>query len=296
MLDKNGFRLEPECIICLANKYFNKLPCEMDKETKSDYFQKVLNLISNAPLSTTPPEIVAEIQKLQLDMFGVEEDFSYVKKYYNSLLLGKEQSLMQNIENADDGLLLAVCYAVLGNYIDFGTSESVKEEKLNEILETAKELTLNISELSNMKNDLHKAEKLVYITDNCGEIVLDKLLMKIILKKYPHLSINIVVRGDNVLNDATVDDALQVGLDKIAPIFSNGSNIAGTSLEKISAKSREIIDSADVIIAKGQANFETMRYCGKNVYYLFMCKCKMFSERFNVKQFSPMIINDLRMD
>ena len=84
-------------------------------------------------------------------------------------------------------------------------------------------------------------------------------------------------------------------MDKVVKISGNGSDIAGTCLDKVSKETREKIESADVVIAKGQGNFETMRHCGHNVYYLFMCKCKMFADRFNVPRFSGMFLNDKRM-
>ena len=98
-----------------------------------------------------------------------------------------------------------------------------------------------------------------------------------------------------MLNDATVEDAKQIELDKLVPIVDNGSAIAGTCLDKISSQSRSIIDQADVIISKGQANFETLSYCGKNVYYIFLCKCEMFADRFKVPLYSGMFVNDLRL-
>ena len=98
-----------------------------------------------------------------------------------------------------------------------------------------------------------------------------------------------------MLNDAPVDDAQQIDLDKILPVTGNGTHVAGTCLSKIPEHIKEKLDGADIIIAKGQANFETLRYCGKNIYYIFMCKCQMFAERFGVPKFSGMLLNDLRM-
>ena len=150
----------------------------------------------------------------------------------------------------------------------------------------------------NIKNDKYKkpyAEKLIFITDNCGEIVLDKLLIKTILKEYPQIKAEAIVRGEAVLNDATLKDAKQVGLTAVLPVFGNGTAIAGTCLSRIPQTVMKKIDSADIIIAKGQANFETLRYCGKNIYYIFMCKCQMFADRFGVPKLSGMLLNDLRM-
>lgn len=287
-------KLHPDCIICLVNKYMKNIPEELDMETKSVYLQKVLNMIANAPLSTTPPEIVRDVARLQENMLGAEEDFTEIKKYFNALMLSKEVEVMANIEKAKDPLYLAICYSMLGNYIDFGAMESVDEQKLQEMFDSAGDIVLG-EEYDNLKKELAEAKKLVFLTDNCGEIALDKMLISEIKKLYPELDIQVIVRGYNVLNDATLVDAKQVGLDKVANVSDNGSDVAGTCLNEISKEAKEKIDGADLIIAKGQGNFETMRYCNKNVYYVFMCKCMMFAERFNVPRFSPMLLNDLRM-
>jgi uncharacterized protein with ATP-grasp and redox domains len=143
--------------------------------------------------------------------------------------------------------------------------------------------------------DLSCAKRLLLITDNCGEIALDKLFLTRIAKTYPELEIKVMVRGKPVFNDATIEDARQVGLDKMFEIIPNGSGIVGTVESDISEKAKKVLCEADVIIAKGQANFETLCHCNKNIYYLFLCKCKMFSDRFGVPQFTGMLINDLRL-
>ena len=116
--------------------------------------------------------------------------------------------------------------------------------------------------------------------------------MRTIARLYPSLEITAIVRGGDVSNDATMEDAQQVRLSEAARVLHNGTNVAGTWLEGISEEARKIIDSADVIISKGQANFETLRKCGKNIYYIFLCKCDMFARNFGVKRLTGMLIND----
>ena len=140
--------------------------------------------------------------------------------------------------------------------------------------------------------ELEKAKKLVYLTDNCGEIVMDKLLIKQIKNKYPDLDITVMVRGAEVINDATIEDAKQVGLNEIVKVIPNGSDIAGTWIEEISEEAKKELDEADIIISKGQGNFETLRKCGKNIYYIFLCKCDLFANIFQVPKLTGMLINE----
>lgn len=288
-------RLNSECVSCLVNKYLKKIPENTEESQKLKYMQRVLNIVAEAKVWQSAPEIVPKITAAQKEIFGFSEDFTEIKKYFNSLMLGLESQLENNILNSKEPLKLAFLYAMLGNYIDFGAMLSVDENKLRELLENAEELTVDDKEFRLLKEDLKKSKKLIYITDNCGEVVLDKLFIKAILKEYPNISVEAIVRGEDVLNDATLTDAKQVFLDKLVTVTGNGTNIAGTCLSKLPEDIKTKIDNADIIISKGQANFETLRYCGKNIYYIFMCKCQMFADRFGVPKLSGMLLNDLRM-
>lgn len=292
---KEEIKLNPECVICLANKYLGKEPVQLDIKQRTEYYQAVLNLIANSPLYMSAPEIVTEVSKLQKNMLGVEDDYTDIKKHFNALMLSKEDETSEIINNSDDSLYAALQYSLLGNYIDFGAMDAVDEGKLDELFSGASDINIDREEYNNLKKDLEKAKRLVFLTDNCGEIALDKILIGTIKSIYTDIKIDVLVRGKDVLNDATLEDAKQVGLDKLVNVFSNGSDVAGTCYDKLSDEARALIDAADVLIAKGQGNFETMRYCGKNVYYMFLCKCKMFAERFEVPRFSPMLLNDTRM-
>jgi len=172
--------------------------------------------------------------------------------------------------------------------------KQVDELHLSNLLDNAKEQPIPTAEYENLKNDLACAKHLVYLTDNCGEIVLDKLLIHILQKLYPYLEITAVVKGGNVLNDATMEDARQVGLTKLIRVTDNGNDIAGTWLHSTKLQTQRIIEAADVILSKGQANYETLRFCGLNIYYLFLCKCEMFAREFGVERFTGMLLNELR--
>lgn len=289
-------RLSAQCITCLLDKNLNKIPPEADEATRLLYMQRLLKILAEAPSTQSAPEVLADMVLLQTELFGEGDDFAELKVYFNQLMLKKAPTVQAKINAAEDALFLAVCYAMLGNYIDFGALDAVEEEKLQALIDDAENMKLDGAELANLKADLEKAKRLVYLTDNCGEIVFDKLLIETLMRLYPQLQIDVIVRGAPVLNDATLLDAEQIGLDKLVNVTDNGTGIAGTCLSKVSAAAKEKLDAADIVLSKGQGNFETLRYCGKNVYYLFMCKCAMFAERFGVERFSPMLLNDFRME
>ena len=285
-------RLRPECLSCLAKKYLDKYPEDATIEDKTEYMRKALRILSDADEQDAAPVVVNRLAKIREQLFGVTDEFVEAKKYFNNVMLERENEIRSKIYTSENPFLLAIQYAMVGNYIDFGAMKQVDEAQLSEMLDNAANLPIPQKEFTALKNELFNAKHLVYLTDNCGEIVLDKLLIEVIQKLYPQLTITAVVKGGNVLNDATREDATQVGLDKLVSILDNGNDIAGTWLESTSPATAKVIHEADVIFAKGQANYETLRFSGLNIFYLFLCKCEMFAKEFNVERFTGMLLRE----
>jgi len=285
-------RLRPECISCMLKQNLEKVSEGRSTEDRLNYMQSVLRILAEAPKTASAPMLVHEINALQKEMFGFSKDYTEIRTHFNQMMLEKEADIRQCLEQSEDVLKLAIQYAMMGNFIDFGAMESVDEEKLEQLLEQAADNPVKEDAYEAMKADLQSAEKLVYLTDNCGEIVLDKLLIQEMQKQYPKLQVTVIVKGGAVLNDATMEDAEQVGLTAIATVLANGNDYAGTCEEFLSQEALEELNTADVIISKGQANFETLRKCGRNIYYIFMCKCDMFARGFGVPKYSGILVND----
>lgn len=285
-------RLRPECISCVIKQQLEKCPEDAPEEIRRDYMQRVLKVLAEAPKTASAPVVVREINRIQMEMFGFTQDFREKKRYYNQVMLEKEADIGKRLEQSTDALKLAVQYAMTGNYIDFGTVNNVDEGQLTQMLDASWQNPIDAREYAALLQDLSKAEKVLFITDNCGEIVLDKLLIKQIKRKYPQVDITVMVRGGEVLNDATRMDAECVGLAELVNVIDNGNDIAGTCLEALSEEAFNALNNADVILAKGQANFETLRKCGRNIYYIFMCKCDLFARGFQVERFTGILVND----
>ena len=285
-------RLNPGCISCLLKSRLEDFPEDTPYEKQIEYMQRVLKAISETPKSVGAPVIVRTINQIQKEMFGYNKDFTHVKSHFNNLMLEMVPFVRDKLSQSEDSLKLAIQYAMTGNYIDFGAMNNVDEEQLQKLLDSSSNNHVDEQEYAALRADLEKAKKVVYLTDNCGEIVMDKLLIEEILKLNPKVEVTVIVRGFPVLNDVTMEDAIQVGLTEMVNVIGNGSEIAGTYLEEISEEAKNVIDSADVILAKGQGNFETLRMCGENIYYIFMCKCDMFAKRFQVPKYYGMLIHD----
>ena len=285
----------PQCISCAFNKYSTKFPEDCLEDQKVLYMQRVMEMMSQAKLTTAIPVLVRDIDQLRIQMFGFTDDFTEIKKHFNGILLEKIDDFRERISQADDPLKLAMQLALVGNYIDFGVAPEIDETFLHELIEEAEKKDFGEASYRQLRKDLEKGGLLVYLTDNCGEIVMDRLVIEQIKKEYPDLKISVVVRGQDTMNDATMEDAIQIGMDQmdeIEEIAGNGNNIMGTWFPEISQEAAALIKKGDVMIAKGQANFETMRLCGLNVYYLFLCKCDLYADMFHVPKLSGILIND----
>lgn len=287
-------RLHTGCINCILDRQLNNFDSDTPEEKRREYMQALLRILSEASAEESGPVIAERIHELQKEMFGREADFSKIKHTYNQMMLNKEDEVQRKIAASADPLKRAIQYAMTGNYIDFGALDGVEDEKLEELLKRSTQNPVDAKEYANLKKDLAEASKLVYLTDNCGEIVLDKILIGQLMQQYPQIDITVIVRGKPALNDATLEDAEEAGLSEVVTVIGNGSGITGTWLPEISAEAREKIEEADLILSKGQGNFETLQGCGKNIYYMFLCKCKLFVERFQMEQFEGVLANELR--
>ncbi len=281
-----------DCMYCLINRQYKDITHISDVKAKSEFMREVLDVIHNAPTGVSAPVVFAQISRIHEKYFGKVYDFAYEKKKYNDLMLLIEDKLRIRVKEEPDSLLYALKLSRAGNYIDFGALSEVDDDKLFSLIENCAATPIDEVEYLSFTKSLQSSQTLVFLTDNCGEVVCDKILIDTIKELYPHVQIRVIVRGEAALNDVTIDDALYVGLDKIAEIYSNGTNIAGTSLNDVPSDIREMIESADMVISKGQANFETLCGCGLNIFYILLCKCDLYAKIFDMQKFEGIFIND----
>lgn len=286
--------LSADCICCLVAKQQQVIQKYEDENVKSAYLKSVLRMIADADPNASAPRLLADINSLHQAYFGFSYSscFDTVKKEYNDFVLCREAEITARLDETNDSLLSAVKFARAGNYIDFGAMNNIENEKLTKLLDNAAYEEIDPTEFKSFVHDLQTAEQLVYLTDNCGEIVLDKILIRLIQKQYPRLHITVITRGKPVLNDATMEDAEYIGLSAIVEVIGNGTEIAGTQLDAIDPEARHLIMAADLIIAKGQGNFETLHGCGFNIYYMFLCKCDWFVRRFQLEKYQGVFMNE----
>lgn len=282
-----------ECIYCTikkADSLFNQN--EIDEDKKLKFMKEVFKIISMSEKGDTSPYLNVRIMRLLDNEFNLGDIYYEIKKEYNQLLISMEEEILECVYSSDDKLLAALKYAMVGNFIDFGAMDKVDINELKNLIENAQEQVIDFKEFENFLKELKNAKQIVYIVDNAGEIVFDKIFIKVIKEIYSDVIIDVIVRGKPAYNDATIMDAKEVGLCNIVNVVENGTDIPGTQLDEINTKSKDIIDNADLIIAKGQGNFETLFCCGKNIYYIFLCKCDLFTRRFNIEKYKGIFVNE----
>lgn len=285
-----------ECYKCCIDKAEALLDQhQAPEEMRKLVLEYVGDYLNTVKPDVSAPVLMAEAMHILEQQLGINDAYKVPKEKYNKILLEKEEKIYGEILKEEDQFAEALKFAVTGNYIDFGAMTDVDDSKLNELLKDRAKIVLDAKEAERLKKEFADARRLVYITDNAGEIVLDKIFIRVIKTLYPSLSIDVIVRGVPVLNDATESDARLVGLCEIANVIPNGTNIPGTPLDRIGQEAAAAIEAADFCIAKGQGNFETLRGCGKNIYYLFLCKCELFVKKFGTERFTPILSNEKRI-
>lgn len=289
-------KLKSVCVSCMLNSRINQFPPDAPEEKKVEYMTRVLRELGEMKDAHGPVLATRNIMKLQAELFGIKQDYSGLKSKFNKFVMEKVPFLQNEIDKAEDSLKRAVQYGIVGNYIDFAVMEHVDEKDLEQLFVDASKYSLDEETYQSMKRDICNAEKIVYLLDNCGEIVIDKLIIEQIKCLNPKAKITAIVRGEEAMNDATIEDAKQVGLTEVVQVIGNGSDILGTCIKYISDEARTVIEETDVILSKGQGNFETMQGCNMNIYYIFLCKCEMIAELFGVPKFSPMLVREKVVD
>lgn len=284
--------LNEGCIACLLRKKLNNTPAGAAPEVVAEYRRRVRSAIENGRACSSP-EVNAEVSAIYRDIFGPERDYTEIKRRFNALMLALEPGMQADVDATPDPLERAVQYAMVGNYIDFAALGDVDEGELRRRLDAVDAMAVNPAMLAALRSEVFSARRLVLFTDNCGEIVTDKVLLRTLVGLNPDLRITVILRGAPVVNDATVEDAEQVGMGEVARrVMGSGCDLPGAVLTRISAEALSEVDAADVLISKGQANCEGLSGCGRNIFYIFMCKCDLFTGRFNVPRFSGVLTRE----
>ncbi|MCI1666114.1 MAG: ARMT1-like domain-containing protein [Atopobiaceae bacterium] len=214
-------------------------------------------------------------------IIGTDDPYAKMKREYNDLTLSMEGTLVERIRSAASPAQTALRYAAVGNLIDFGPSEGFTPDDLVALIDSAPSLDFVVDDSAELLERAARARTLTYVADNCGEIAFDKVLIRELTRENPSLRVTYVVRRLPILNDNTMVDADHARMDEVARVIDNGDahHAAGSVMGFASEEFRRALADADVVIAKGQGNLETLAGNGRaDIFFMFMAKCALLAQ------------------
>ncbi|MFP4014167.1 MAG: damage-control phosphatase ARMT1 family protein [Chitinispirillaceae bacterium] len=262
-----------DCLSCFVNQALGSLRRSAASQEQTDYvMRQVFRDLSGVDYSLPPPVIARSIFRRVCDATGVADPLSNEKKQYNRYAREILSALTRKKEqySLEDRIRLAIA----GNIIDFGKNADLTQSEVSSCFEKALGCPIDSSAVRSLEKAVSSAGKILFLCDNAGEIVFDRFLLECM----PREKIVCAVRGKPVINDATMEDARAIGLADHVKVISNGSDVPGTLLHECSPEFKNAFRMADVVIAKGQGNFETLSEMKhKRIFFVLQVKCPVIS-------------------
>lgn len=282
--------------------YFDCIPCFLrqaldsvrlitdDEQVHEQVMREVLRLASKMDLRQSPPAMAQKIHRTIKKLTGVQDPYLEVKNRFNKLALEMYPDLRERVINSKEPLETAVRLAIAGNIIDLGVKTGLAESEIEETIVQSLTNPLETEHLEKFKKATNQAKDILYLGDNAGEIVFDRLLIELL----PTENITFVVKARPIINDATIEDAQIAGLNDIVNVIDNGSDAPGTILESCSQDFQHRFKEADLVIAKGQGNYETLSDVNKNIFFILRAKCPVIARHLGCEIGSMILAKNIR--
>jgi uncharacterized protein with ATP-grasp and redox domains len=268
-------RIFLDCIPCFIRQALDAARLATDdEETHERVLREILVLAKDLDMSQSPPVIGQKMHRLIRELVGIEDPYRDIKKRFNNAALRLYPKMREYIVESKDMLGTAIRLAIAGNIIDFGVNGGLRERELEKTVSDCLAADFPDGSLESFRRAVNEAQGILYIADNAGEIIFDRLL----IEQLPLEKVVVVIKGSPVINDATMEDALLSGLPKIVEVIDNGSDAPGTVLESCSEPFRARFEKADLVIAKGQGNYETLSDVDKNIFFILKAKCPVIAK------------------
>jgi len=276
------------CIYCLMKSYGNRLEkADIPAEAREQFTRGMLGILNEKWYGISAPDCARDIQSLYRSVINDPDPYLEIKRESNDTVLAMYSDLEGIVRSSTDPFITAVKLAIAGNIIDFAVHDHCD---LHGTMEQVLNSDFAIDHTDRMREELQKAERVLYIGDNAGEIVFDKLLVS----QISHTGLTYSVRGAPAINDATMEDAEYVGMTGVTRVISSGYDAPTTVVSRSGDVFRRCYEEADLIISKGQGNLEGL--IGEHdhrIYFLLMVKCDVIAEYLGVKKGSYVVYNDV---
>jgi uncharacterized protein with ATP-grasp and redox domains len=283
-------KIDFNCIVCNINQAIKMMESsEVDTSKKEEMMREILTYLSTVEYNKCNPEVMAGTWDIITKHIENDNPYADIKKYYNMEVLKMTEEIQSIIDNSDNKFNTALKIAIAGNLIDFSARHKFDINMLKEQIMNIEKIKLAVDDSKALYERLKVAKSVMYLGDNCGEICLDKLFIKYIKKEFPNINIYFGVRGKSIINDVTLADAEMVGMHQVAEVIENGDGSLGTVISRVNSEFRDKFYQADVVIAKGQGNYESLSEIDRNnIFHLFMVKCELVSKSLDTEIMSIM--------
>jgi hypothetical protein len=271
-------KAEIDCIPCLFKQALSaSRRCTDDVEKLKRVQYELMRRVPAMRFDQTPAELSYYALRVVNEVLGCEDPFAAEKRESNRAMLELYPTLKRIVDSSDDKLHTAMKIAAAGNVIDMGILHRFDVRKaIDDILKGS----FRVDDFELLRKDLMSAKRILYIADNAGEIVADKLFLETLGRRDAYVAVN----EQPILNDATMDDAREVELERAAIPISDGSGMIGIVLSECSEEFRRLFHSADVIISKGQGNYECLDERPENIYFVLTAKCPVVARGLGVEE------------
>lgn len=263
-----------ECIPCFVRQALDSVRLTTDDEQiQEQVMREALCLACKMDLRQSPPAMAQKIHRMIRKLTSVHDPYLQMKNRFNKMALEMYPELREHITASADPLETAVRLAIAGNIIDLGVKTGLEEPDVEKAITESLTAPLDTEALKEFSSATNRAKDIIYLGDNAGEIVFDRLL----IEQLPKENITFVVKAEPIINDATIEDAQIAGLTDIVNVIDNGSDAPATILEACSQDFQRRFNKADLVIAKGQGNFETLSDVNKDIFFILRAKCPVIA-------------------
>ncbi|MEN6578173.1 MAG: ARMT1-like domain-containing protein [Phycisphaerales bacterium] len=263
-----------DCVPCSIRQVLDSVRMITDDETMHErVLRELLGMWQRMDMKQSPPAMAQRIHRYLRQLTGVADPYLDVKNRYNLFALGLYPELRERVADSPDPFETAVRLAIAGNIIDFGVNSHVEQGAVHDAIMRSLTEPIDRDAVQRLRQGVERVKDILFLGDNTGEIVLDRLL----IEQMPTAKVTYVVRGHPILNDALMGDAQIAGLTDLVEVIDNGSDAPGTILETCSEAFRKRFDQADLVIAKGQGNYESLTATDRRVFFLLRPKCAVLA-------------------
>lgn len=264
-----------DCIPCFVRHSLDAVRMTTDdEEIHEKVLREAMRLAYEIDFERSPPVTAQKMHSFIREITGVKDPYLKIKKRFNEMALAMYPELKRRIESSDGPLGVAVRLAIAGNIIDYGVNSTVHSSQVKKAIVDSLAQPMDTKAFTKFTQAIGDAKDILYLGDNAGEIVLDRLL----IEQLPLEKVTYVVKGGPILNDVLLEDAVAVGLADIVEVMDNGSDAPGTILDNCSEDFRRRFEQADMVIAKGQGNYETLSDVERDVFFMLQPKCAVLAE------------------